>query len=953
MAISLNTVNSLYQKYFGRNANSAEGNFWTTQSSGTLETQLKNDYTAIAGHGYDKSPIRPGNTKTDNDLKSSSASSPSVDRVPNWSLSSWRMNDDSSWKQQPVLTINGQSFRFNTPKEYFDKLNEIKSLGASGDINTIINQMQKGVDYYNIMEDRKKKTGTRNEEIAELYSNYFGRDPSADEYAFWSTQTSEVLRQQLNKDYKTAAGHDYDGSPVLAGNEYSTKDKARIDALFNKYGYTSSQADYNYWSNSNKTNNTGNLETNLQERRRKDPSISTTEDKNIYRRDKDLYVKKGEQYYKIPNPEELYNLVNNQGYQDTRLELPADVDTEKTTADISEPEEPTDVTTIDPDEYDRAFFMDSEKGAFVQFEGDPDGAGPLTKNTLWYVDPTTKTLRPLLSEESYNSSFEEPLGELIERGGVSTIPMTFLNTGSPLAGFTLLESKYGFKNDGTYLNPPTTVDQQKINMRYGRDLDETEQYNVFRENVAGFLRWIRENPDSGISAATLDEISSDPETLALYTSALTYGGYKQSDIYKDIKRRELINQGNTVLTGIKVIDESTNARSYYSTGEGATIANISTLNLPATIGGLDTSLLDNTYINLPTEVYDVLTPIVDWESPAGKEKIDEIKSAYHDILAQYLESTTESQQAVAQESYNRFRDELNRKYNIALSDNAVTAWDAIGEIESTLSARGLRGAGMEREAITKYLKRVRRKDVQLREEKLTQEESAERERLLKHGTPEEIQALSEEERQKLGLAPKVKINKEQWMADFKQQYPNEPLEYAETYYNMLYDKYGSYRSETFQNLIKNKFLVEEGVEFGTTFGGKKLTQFEQAYEKEAEKIKREEEDVLRKYKSTLAETKLAGKAPVPTKVPVIPTLTETPSHLKTATKAAEIGTGKIKETPTSDIFKEWTAGKADILGKDWEGYTAIPYPEYDTEEKQKQWQNIQAIKGTLYGLKSA
>jgi len=807
---------------------------------------------------------------------------------------------------------------------------------------------------------------TSNQKISRLYNDYFGRSPSSQEYAYWSTQKEEVFKKQLNDDYERATKHDYDGSPVLSGNEYSKKDKERIDTLFSKYEYSPSKPDYNYWSNPNKSNDVGNLEANLIKRQERDPDIETV-DKNIYKKGKDLFTKKGDEYYKISNTDELKDLVNNQNYTDNRIELPSNAPISETIIETSETPikdiDETPTTIIDSEKYDRAFFMDPDSGSFIQFSSDPDQNGPFTEKTIWYVDPTGKNLRPIISEEAYNNSFEEPLGELMNRGGISTVPISFLNEGKPLAGFTMLSSKYGFQNDGKYINPPTTIDQEKINMRYGKELDETGQYDVFRENVAGFLRWLKENPDSGISATTIDEISSDPEVLALYTSALTYGGYKQSDIYKDVKRRELINNGNTALSGVKVIDESVNATNHYNSGEWANVNSISSLNMPTTVGGIETSLLDNTYINLPTEVYDVFTSTVDWESSAGQAKIDEVKSAYHDILIKYLDAKTESAQAIAQESYDRFRSELSKKYNISLSDDATAAWDTINEIEKTFSAKGLGDAGMEREAMNKYLESVREKDTRLRDEKLTKEEDAKREYLLKNGTPEEIQALSSDERAKLGLSPKDTVNKDEWVSNFKEEYPNleSKDEYAEIYYNILYDKNGNYRSETFQTLMKNKFLIKEGVEFGNTLGGSDLIKFEKAYEKETEKVRKEEEDVLRKYKDVakaipIAETKDITGTINKVKLPTYPTEEVTPLKSTALAPAFKSDTSfSQKSTPTTsniNAFKTFTEGKNDILGSNWQGYTPISASDYDTEEKKKQYKNVQAVGGTLYGFKS-
>ena len=48
-----------------------------------------------------------------------------------------------------------------------------------------------------------------------------------------------------------------------------------------------------------------------------------TGDKTIYKQGNDLYTKQGDKFYKIPNTDALYDLVANKGYNDTRTALPS------------------------------------------------------------------------------------------------------------------------------------------------------------------------------------------------------------------------------------------------------------------------------------------------------------------------------------------------------------------------------------------------------------------------------------------------------------------------------------------------------------------------------------------------------------------------------------------------------------------------------------------------------
>lgn len=62
------SINSLYQKYFGRDAKSDELAFWSTQQLINLDTFLQSEYRSAANHAYDGSPILEGTTKSQKDL---------------------------------------------------------------------------------------------------------------------------------------------------------------------------------------------------------------------------------------------------------------------------------------------------------------------------------------------------------------------------------------------------------------------------------------------------------------------------------------------------------------------------------------------------------------------------------------------------------------------------------------------------------------------------------------------------------------------------------------------------------------------------------------------------------------------------------------------------------------------------------------------------------------------
>jgi len=50
-------------------------------------------------------------------------------------------------------------------------------------------------------------------------------------------------------------------------------------------------------------------------------------------------------------------------------------------------------------------FADPSKGGFVKFSTDPDGTGPLNTTTLFWVNPTTKKIIPIVSEQAFQTAF--------------------------------------------------------------------------------------------------------------------------------------------------------------------------------------------------------------------------------------------------------------------------------------------------------------------------------------------------------------------------------------------------------------------------------------------------------------------------------------------------------------------------------------------------------------------
>lgn len=61
---------------------------------------------------------------------------------PIWSVTSWQTNGNGSWRQQPVLTINGVHYPIETPQHAIYYLTQVKNAGGTGDIAEAISRFQ-------------------------------------------------------------------------------------------------------------------------------------------------------------------------------------------------------------------------------------------------------------------------------------------------------------------------------------------------------------------------------------------------------------------------------------------------------------------------------------------------------------------------------------------------------------------------------------------------------------------------------------------------------------------------------------------------------------------------------------------------------------------------------------------------------------------------------------------
>ncbi len=450
------------------------------------------------------------------------------------------------------------------------------------------------------------------------------------------------------------------------------------------------------------------------------------------------------------------------------------------------------------------------KYTLVQFTEDPDDSGPASTSTIWLIDTQSKKIIPFLSETAFNNAMTMPLKDVASKGLIKKISL------SQLGSYKMLPDSQGIKDDGTIPTFEATVDDGKTSQRYGKNVDAKAR-DVLNEQFPGFIKLLKSDPNSGVSTATLDEVLNDPSQVAFYVNALTYGDYQLSDIFRDLKRKELVKQGNNNLKNVTVIDASQPANQFYSTPIGQSVKTNVDLTLPDYLADIDTDMFNYSVFNLPDEVYKVLVPPLDWTTPEGQAEIDNIKSAYHDVLMEQLQATTDQSKSLADYNWQTFKDGLEKKYGIALSDNATQAWGQLDTLGKTYTGRGLTNSGLFEEAKDKYLQDIRRADEKLRQSKIDEKDTTEAEYLRKSGTPEQVQAFlnsiadeTTKDELKKYFQPSDEIKNWFSKENLKTLYPDLSDEELDQYSSSIIDPTtGLYRSELQQQLFQNKLKITQ------------------------------------------------------------------------------------------------------------------------------------------------
>ncbi len=456
----------------------------------------------------------------------------------------------------------------------------------------------------------------------------------------------------------------------------------------------------------------------------------------------------------------------------------------------------------------------------VRFSAEPTPQD--TRNdmdTVWLYDRQDKTYRPVNSPQALAALTGKSVEDAFKL--VNVLPTTVLDTSDWTGKF--IQRTDAIKEDGKIpttsnfvIGTGSTLSSQSID-NYGKQGSaDADKLGV---NFMGLLLTTAKN--SGyISQSTFDKYAKDPNLLTRYSNAVTYGEYEPSYILKDIKAKELSDQGNAAYKNFKAFDENLPANQWRNTTEGQKVQSDSGLSIPPSLN-ISQDILNNPLFSIPAEAFKTLVSPIDWNSPEFKTEAEKIQASFYDIQMQKSEADTEQKKALADNNWKIFQENLKKKYGIDLSNNARQAWKQLDDMFTGYSSRGLAKSGVFNEAMDKYLGDVRRQDKLTREAKISEQDQQQRNYLLNSGSTKDINdfingngdpKLAEENRKKAqewGLLPSSDMTTWLDKANLKKLYPDMSDAELDVIRGMFVDENGHYKSNLYQSLWSNKYELGE------------------------------------------------------------------------------------------------------------------------------------------------
>ena len=328
---------------------------------------------------------------------------------------------------------------------------------------------------------------------------------------------------------------------------------------------------------------------------------------------------------------------------------------------------------------------------------------------------------------------------------------------------------------------------------YGQTQDSNKDAVTMQNLTSVFGLWVQKGD---ITQATYNNIALNPTNLANYTHAFNYGGYQLPDIYADIKAQELGMPAGTAISNTQP------ASSFQNTPQYASVKSNSQLTMPSDIAS-NAALLSSNLATLPASDFQTLVAPVGGLSPTVQSQIYNIQNQASDLALQQLNATTTSEKAVADQNYTDWKNYIQNTYGFALANDATSAWGQLQQMSSQSEQGYTVNSGATNAAQDMALNQRRIYDAQLRTSKTTQEDMQQRNYLLSTGTPDEIAALTPQQRQDWGLTPSTDLTN--YLNNLQTQYPTMTAAEAAAIKNMYVDPNGNMRSTLYTNLYTNTY----------------------------------------------------------------------------------------------------------------------------------------------------
>jgi hypothetical protein len=562
---------------------------------------------------------------------------------------------------------------------------------------------------------------------------------------------------------------------------------------------------------------------------------------------------------------------------------------------------------VDPNAITVPIINNGNLPIFVQFNGDPNGPAEGDQSTIWLYFPDKKRYIPFTSMEAFTKFTNGVTPEQLKATGQLWTLNPLVLASPQWGGGVPMNQLFGSPQQGYQSNgllPDGTNGLEETKTNYGRSSDP-QKYKNSAYLVDGLITLLKKSGTGSVSSATIDKILMDTDTLKKYATAIAYGGYASSDILKDIKRIDLVSQGNTVLQNAVIIHPSLSKEEYQVTPQYTSAVNNPLVTLP-TISGLDMSALDLPINKMPDQIYNTIVPILpDPTSQEFRDMMSEIEAAYYDVVDMQINAQTEVQKNLAAGEWEKFKEDVATKYGLQLSNNAQQAWTEIQSLKDTYNQRNLGESGLFNESLDNYLRNVRKQDEVTRFNKTNETDSTTREYYQKYATVDEVKALVQKDptkAQSWGLLPSPNVKQQFSLENLKKLYPDTPDYLLERYASSIIDEYGNYRSQLYQNAYSNKIKNLESKE---SYQSNKIISDYKAKEEKAYKpyeISAGEDVLSSSYKTPTSVT--TPQTSVPTQPPTYysqtsSTTTPTPGAVSTPTQPPQTQSNPTVVPPLS------------------------------------------------------